>query len=47
MIEASANMTLYKGWKVEKEEGNVNGMTDYTSQGSRLHRPPRSKPTDM
>merc|ERR1711964_22178 len=27
MIEASTNMTWYKGWNVERKEGKANGMT--------------------
>ena len=46
MIETSANLTWYKGWIVEKKEGEVNGTTYDTSQDSGQHRPPRSKPTD-
>merc|ERR1712006_17818 len=43
MIEASTNMTWYKGWNVERKEGKANGMTLLEALDSII---PPSRPTD-
>merc|ERR1719192_2421893 len=43
MIEASTNMTWYKGWNVERKEGKANGMTLIEALDSII---PPSRPTD-
>merc|ERR1719209_1593977 len=43
MIEASSNMTWYKGWNVERKEGKANGMTLLEALDSII---PPSRPTD-
>jgi elongation factor 1-alpha len=43
MIDASPNMTWYKGWKVERKEGNANGMSLLEALDTIL---PPSRPTD-
>merc|ERR1712010_33455 len=43
MIEASSNMSWYKGWNVERKEGKANGMTLLEALDSII---PPSRPTD-
>merc|ERR1711878_33414 len=43
MIEASTNMSWYKGWNVERKEGKANGMTLLEALDSII---PPSRPTD-
>jgi len=43
MIEPSTNMAWFKGWKVERKEGNANGKTLMEALDSIL---PPSRPTD-
>ena len=43
MIEASTNMTWYKGWNVDRKEGKANGMTLLEALDSII---PPSRPTD-
>ncbi|CDQ79596.1 unnamed protein product [Oncorhynchus mykiss] len=43
MLEASANMGWFKGWKVERKDGNANGVTLLEALDSIL---PPSRPTD-
>merc|ERR1719249_464195 len=43
MIEASTNMTWYKGWNVERKEGKANGMTLLEALDSII--PPAGQPT--
>merc|ERR1719228_197458 len=43
MIEASTNMTWYKGWNVERKEGKANGMTLLEALDSII--PPAGPPT--
>ncbi|XP_060551411.1 elongation factor 1-alpha isoform X2 [Ruditapes philippinarum] len=43
MIEPSSNMTWYKGWSVERKEGNASGKTLFEALDSIL---PPARPTD-
>ncbi|RDD39543.1 Elongation factor 1-alpha [Trichoplax sp. H2] len=43
MIEESANMPWYKGWSIERKEGNVSGKTLYQALDSIL---PPKRPSD-
>jgi len=43
MIEASSNMTWYKGWNVERKEGKASGMTLLEALDSII---PPARPTD-
>merc|ERR1719369_751976 len=43
MIKPSENMSWYKGWKIERKEGNASGMTLYEALDSVL---PPKRPTD-
>ncbi|KAK6327356.1 hypothetical protein J4Q44_G00030010 [Coregonus suidteri] len=43
MLEASSNMGWFKGWKVERKDGNANGVTLLEALDSIL---PPSRPTD-
>jgi elongation factor 1-alpha len=43
MLEPSTNMSWYKGWKVERKEGNANGMTLLEALDTIL---PPTRPTD-
>jgi elongation factor 1-alpha len=43
MLEPSPNMSWYKGWSVERKEGNASGMTLFQALDSVL---PPSRPTD-
>merc|ERR1719150_2482739 len=43
MIEASTNMTWYKGWNIERKEGKASGMTLLEALDSII---PPSRPTD-
>merc|ERR1712083_1054130 len=43
MIEASTNMTWYKGWNVERKEGKANGMTLLEALDAVI---PPARPTD-
>jgi elongation factor 1-alpha len=43
MLEASTNMPWYKGWEIERKEGNAKGMTLLEALDSIL---PPSRPTD-
>merc|ERR1712107_714239 len=43
MIEASTNMSWYKGWKVERKEGNASGMTLLEALDAVI---PPTRPTD-
>jgi len=43
MLEASANMTWFKGWKVERKEGNASGKTLFEALDSII---PPTRPSD-
>ena len=43
MIEPSTNMSWYKGWKVERKEGNASGMTLLEALDAVI---PPTRPTD-
>ncbi|XP_067840267.1 elongation factor 1-alpha 1 [Heptranchias perlo] len=43
MLEASANMTWFKGWKINRKEGNANGVTLLEALDSIL---PPQRPTE-
>lgn len=43
MLEESKNMSWFKGWKVERKEGNASGKTLFEALDSIL---PPSRPTD-
>ena len=43
MIEASTNMTWYKGWNVERKEGKASGMTLLEALDAVI---PPTRPTD-
>lgn len=44
MIEASTNMSWFKGWSVERKEGNASGKTLLEALDSIL---PPKRPTDL